>query len=257
MKKILLIVIAFCSMQTIFAQRHELGVFLGGANVIGDVGKGNYINPFPTKLESNGSQFFPISLGALYRFNFNPYMGLRANFSFSKVGASDHLSGEQYKRDRNASFKNEIVEGSVLFEYNFTDINEAQKLAHAPYLFFGVGLANFKSRYYDINEEQTILYTKSERENKVVLPFGVGYKVKFNYNWVVSLETGFRYTGHDNLDYNNPRFTNELLQAGKDDPKIQEIIDSKIYGDIKNKDWYVLTGLTLTYTFGRPACYCN
>ncbi len=257
MKKILLILIVFCSMQSIFAQRHELGISLGGANAIGDVGKGNYINPFPTKLSKDGSYYFPVSIGALYRFNFNPYMGLRANFSYSRVGASDHLSGEQYKRDRNLNFTNNIVEGAVLFEYNFTDINENQKSANAPYIFFGVGLSSFKNRYYDINDEETILYKKSERESKVVLPFGVGYKVKFNYNWVISLETGFRYTGSDGLDYNNPRFTDKLLQAGALNPEIQEKIDSKVYGNLSNKDWYVITGLTLTYTFGRPACYCN
>ena len=257
MKKYILIAIAFCFMQTIFAQRHELGISLGGANVIGDVGRGYYINPFPTRLDANRTILFPISFGGLYRFNLNPYMGLRANLSYSKVGASDHLVKEQYKLDRNANFKNEIIEGSVLFEYNFMPINEDQKFAHAPYLFFGVGIANFKSNYYDISKDKTNLESKFERLNKVVLPFGVGYKVKFNYNWVISLETGFRYTGHDNLDFNNPRFTDKLLEAGKENEHIQEIIDSKTYGDIKNKDWYVLTGLTLTYTFGRPACYCN
>ena len=104
-------------MQTIFAQRHELGISLGGANVIGDVGRGYYINPFPTRLDANRTILFPISFGGLYRFNLNPYMGLRANLSYSKVGASDHLVKEQYKLDRNANFKNEIIEGSVLSEY--------------------------------------------------------------------------------------------------------------------------------------------
>ena len=184
-------------------------------------------------------------------------MGLRASFSYSRVGASDHLSGEQFKRDRNLSFSNNIVEGAALFEYNFTNINDNQQLAHAPYIFFGVGFSNFKNRYYDINEDQTKLIGKSERETKMVLPFGVGYKVKFNYNWVISLETGFRYTGSDGLDYNNPRFTEELLQAGQMDPNVQAAIDSKIVGNLSNKDWYAITGLTLTYTFGRPACYCN
>ncbi len=30
-----------------YAQRHEIGVFIGGSNVIGDIGKSNYINPTP------------------------------------------------------------------------------------------------------------------------------------------------------------------------------------------------------------------
>lgn len=238
------------------AQRHELGLFMGGANVIGDVGKGSYINPFPVKQTANGSYFLNGSLGALYRFNFNPYMGLRANLSVSRVAAGDYVSGEQYKVDRKENFSNSIIEGSILYEYNFTDINDDQYFAHSPYIFFGVGLANYRHQIYDLDKNNKVV-SVSKRENDFVIPFGVGYKVKFNYNWVISAETGFRYTGKDALDYNNPKFTDRLLKAGQIDPLIQSNIDNKIFGNISNNDWYVLTGLTLTYTFGRSACYCN
>lgn len=256
MKKFLLIIIVFCSIQSVFAQRHELGVSVGGANVIGDVGKGNYINPFPTRLSKNGSIYLPGSIGALYRFNFNPHMGFRASLSYSRAGASDHLSGEQFKIDRNKSFSNTILEGAVLFEYNFKDINEAQEFAHSPYIFFGAGLANYRTRSYDLDNTNRIVST-DKRDNSLVLPFGVGYKVRLNYNMVVSLETGFRYTGKDDLDYNNPKFSTKMQQAGVTDTTIDQFMQSKTFGNLSNNDWYVITGLTLTYSFGRPACYCN
>ncbi|MGV4461943.1 DUF6089 family protein [Ornithobacterium rhinotracheale] len=38
--------------------------------------------------------------------------------------------------------------------------------------------------------------------------------------------------------------------------KISEVIQKRQFGDAKH-DWYVFTGFTLTYTFGRPACFCD
>ena len=78
MRRLFLFVFILCFSQLTFAQRHELGIFAGGANVIGDVGKASYINPFPTKTEPGGKIYLPISIGALYRFNINPQMAANA-----------------------------------------------------------------------------------------------------------------------------------------------------------------------------------
>lgn len=257
MRRFFLFIFVFCFTQQIFAQRHEIGIFAGGANVIGDVGKGNYINPFPTKVSKDGKVFTPISIGGIYRFNFNPHMGFRLNLNFSRVGAGDYKSGEQYKIDRNANFSNSILEGVVLFEYNFTDINEAQKLAKSPYIFFGAGVFGAKKMVYDYDEENNQIVDSKKTKSNFVLPFGVGYKVRFNYNWILSLETGFRYTNQDFIDHNVSEFTEKLIDAGNANPIIAEQIHSKTYGNLSSKDWYVHTGFTLTYSFGRPACYCN
>ena len=61
MRRLFLFVFILCFSQLTFAQRHELGIFAGGANVIGDIGKANYINPFPTKTEPDGKIYLPIS----------------------------------------------------------------------------------------------------------------------------------------------------------------------------------------------------
>ena len=257
MSRILLFIFVLCFSQSIFAQRHEIGIFAGGANVIGDIGKGNYINPFPTRIEQGGEVVLPISVAAIYRFNFNPHMGFRLNLGYSHVGAGDFKSAEQFKRDRNESFKNDILEGAILFEYNFKDINEAQEFAHSPYIFFGGGVFSSKSRKYDLNKKNDDLAFSMERKANLVLPFGVGYKVRLNYNWLISLETGFRYSNLETLDHNYSEFTQKLIDAGATDPYIQDKINNRTFGDLSNKDWYVQTGFTITYSFGRPACYCN
>lgn len=259
MKKFLIIFILLSSVKIVFAQRHELGIFGGGANVIGDVGTGNYISPFPKKMKNGdvGGYHINSSIGVLYRFNFNPYMGLRFNFSHSRVGANDSKSDEDFKKERDRSFRNTIIEGSILYEYNFFDINEDQQFSHSPYIFLGMGIANYKTLSYDLNEDKDWVVGILKRKNTFVPVFGAGYKVKFNYRWMLGAEVGFRYTGKDDLDMNNPKFSARLLEESNKDPRLAEVVNKAIFGDLSSKDWYVLSGLTLTYSFGRPACYCN
>ncbi|WP_291075455.1 MULTISPECIES: DUF6089 family protein [unclassified Empedobacter] len=251
MRRLFLFVFILCFSQLTFAQRHELGIFAGGANVIGDVGKASYINPFPTKTEAGGKIYLPISIGGLYRFNINPQMGFRANISYSKVGASDHRSKEYYKLERNKNFRNNIVEGSLMFEYNFFNINDDQEKAQSPYIFVGVGAFSAKGKEYDY--DGTNIIEKTKYNTDLTIPFGVGYKVRFNYNWILSFETGVRYTNVDYIDYNTGKFSEEYKNIFPNFPYDNEVV----YGNLSNKDWYVITGISLTYSFGRPACYCD
>ncbi|WP_312208020.1 MULTISPECIES: type IX secretion system protein PorG [Empedobacter] len=257
MMRLFLFVFTLCLSQMIFAQRHELGIFAGGANVIGDVGKASYINPFPTKTEPGGKIFLPISIGGLYRFNINPQMGFRANISYSKVGASDHRSKEQYKLDRNKNFRNNIVEGSVMFEYNFFSINDDQEKAQSPYIFIGVGAFSAKGKEYDYDADSDLIIEKTKYNTDLTIPFGVGYKVRFNYNWILSFETGVRYANVDYLDYNTGKFSDRFNEAIADGTLPKSEFDKRQFGNMSSKDWYVLSGITLTYSFGRPACYCD
>lgn len=257
MRRLFLFVFILCFSQLTFAQRHELGIFAGGANVIGDISKANYINPFPTRVEKGGSLYLPISIGGLYRFNINPQMGFRANISYSKVGAGDHTAKEYYKIQRNKTFKNNIVEGSLMFEYNFFNINDDQEKAQSPYIFVGVGAFSAKGKEYDYDGTNNVIIEKTKYNTDLTIPFGVGYKVRFNYNWILSFETGVRYTNVDYIDYNKGKFTQNFTDAVADGVIPSEEYNKRIYGNTSNKDWYVLSGITLTYSFGRPACYCD
>jgi hypothetical protein len=64
-------------------------------------------------------------------------------------------------------------------------------------------------------------------------------KIK-HYSLIVALEMG-ALTLTDNLDGSNPK---------------KESLKSSQFGNINNNDWYVFSGLTLTYTFGEKPCYC-
>lgn len=262
-----------------FAQRHEVGIFAGGANVIGDIGRTNYINPMPVSYGSEKlMDRIPFAIGAIYRFNFNPYMGVRFNGIFSRVVGADASAPEQYKRQRNYAYKNNIIEGSLVFEYNLFDINDEDGKKHSPYIFGGIGAFMYDKSLYTVNNTfardangvlldppsiDTEIISKTEKETNFTVPFGVGYKYKYRGSFVISAEVGFRYTSTDNLDHS---FTDESDFTFNSEPGLneQEVIDlnsniirSRQVGNMSNSDWYVFTGITLTYTFGRPPCYCD
>ena len=46
MKKITIRIMIFFTTLTVFSQNNEIGIFVGGANYIGDVGPTTYIHPF-------------------------------------------------------------------------------------------------------------------------------------------------------------------------------------------------------------------
>ena len=77
-------------------------------------------------------------------------------------------------------------------------------------------------------------------KNKWKLTFSDGDN-KFYDNLILSLEIGARYTFSDKIDGNS---------VISDDLNYN-------FGNINNKDWYMFSNFSLTYTFGRNPCYCN
>ncbi|MGK4566950.1 DUF6089 family protein [Flavobacterium sp. 3HN19-14] len=74
------------------------------------------------------------------------------------------------------------------------------------------------------------------------IPMAVGVKSNITPHLVLGFEVGARYTFEDDLDGSSPS---------------QDKYPGLKFGNTTNKDWYVFSGFTLTYTFGNSPCYCQ
>ena len=207
-----------------FAQRHEIGIQLGTSNLVGDIGKTNYINPFLTKRGYNNisNEGIPFYAALMYRMNLNPYQSLRFRFAYNHLTFNDRYAQEYYRQNRGLSGQNSLYELSAIFDYNFLPVNEEQKSMLSPYIFGGISGLMFNT-------------TLEGNKFGFAIPFGAGLKYKFNYNWALFGEFMFRATNSDTLDYS----------------------DEYNLGNLNSKDWMNSMSLGLSYSFGRPPCYCQ
>ncbi len=211
--------------MTLNAQIHEFGVFLGGSNYIGDVGSTTYIAPNEP------------ALGILYKWNKSPRHAYRFSYTQSKISANDLDSKEAGRYLRGYQFENNIKELAAGLEFNFFEFNlHESKNKTTPYVFSGLSYVHYDSLYIENG------VTKSDSNHgTVAIPMIVGIKSNITPNFIIGLEVGARYTFADDIDGSNP--TNDNLENLR-------------FGNLNNNDWYVFSGLTLTYTFGNTPCYC-
>jgi hypothetical protein len=223
MRYITLLVLLF-SISGLQAQTYEVGVFAGGANTISDVGRTNYILPSD------------IAFGGLFKWNISKRYAWRGSLMYGQFTADDSKSSSTARQQRGYVVDNSILEGSVGLEFNFVEYN-LHKLgpAFTPYLYTGLTYFRYNYEYFNGGELQEI----DQKDGSFAVPMTVGFKYRINQFLIFGAEIGARYTFTDNLDASNPEGSNfEEFQ----------------FGNIFSDDWYVFSGLTLTYTFGRKPC---
>jgi len=226
MKKILVLFFCLIFHTISHAQIHEIGVFLGGSNFIGDVGKTTYISPNE------------LAFGILYKWNKSPRHSYRFSYTQSSISGNDLDSEVPGRYDRGYKFKNDIKELSAGLEFDFFDFNlhELLKRKITPYVYSGLAYLRYDELYV-----QNGITRKDKTTSSLAIPMTVGVKGNIFENIILGIEVGARYTFTDNLDGSSPK--NKNLEPLK-------------FGNLNSKDWYVFTGFTITYTFGDKPCYC-
>lgn len=205
------------------AQIHEIGVFVGGSNYIGDIGATNYINPNQ------------LAYGFIYKWNKSSRYSWRASLIWSQLSGDDANADIRSRVQRDFQFKNSIREISAGLEFNFLPFNLHNfSKPVTPYIYGGLSYFS----HDDLNFSGGVAVDNGNR-NTFAIPMTLGIKAKVSTHLVLAAEVGARYTFTDNLDGSNPTGANSNLS----------------FGNIYSDDWYVFTGITLTYTFGRLPCY--
>lgn len=221
MKKSILLIIFVNFSSVSLGQVYEAGIFAGGTNYVGDIGRTNYLYPN----EIAGAVFF--------KYNRNPKIAYRATYSYLPVSGNDLEADTDYKINRGLRFSNTIHELAIGFEYNFYeyDLSTPGK-TWTPYITIDLAAYNYRYITSEPQPDEFVYDTK----NSFTIPFGVGIKSKLIGPLAFAIETKVRYSLEDDLDYTT------------------ETIPSLNFGS-NNNDWYMFTGISLIYTFGRPACY--
>lgn len=218
----ILFLVSFC----VSAQTYEIGAFAGGTNNIGDVGRTNFILP------SN------YAVGGLFKWNKSKRYAWRGSIFYGKFTADDSKSNISSRQQRGFVVDNSILEASAGLEFNFVEYN-LHKLgpAFTPYLYTGLTYFRYEYNFIDAGQLQNSL---NQRDGSIAIPMTVGFKYRISELFVLGAEIGARYTFTDNLDASNPIENAQLEQFA--------------FGNIFSDDWYVFSGVTFTYTFGRKPC---
>ncbi len=222
MKRYIFTLLLACVSSISFSQIHEIGVFLGGSNLIGDIGSTNYV--YPNQLSG----------GLVYKYNLNPRIALRGNYNHISINAVDADSDNLFRQQRDFTASNTIHELAVGLEFNFFDYNiRVREQSFTPYILAQVAGNNYQTPKRQ--EGADILFTN---KFSLAIPLGAGIKGRISDHLAYGLEVAVRLTFDDDIDYT----TSEI-----------PILD---FGGNGN-DFYTFTGFSIVYTFGRPACYAD
>ncbi len=208
------------------AQIHEVGFLLGGSNYIGDVGNTDFIAPNQP------------AYGILYKWNKSPRHAWRISYIQTKITGNDLDSKVPGRFKRGYNFENNISEISAGLEFNFFDFNLHEfGVKVTPYIYSGLSYTMYEELYF-VNG----IRKKDSDGRAFTIPMVIGIKSNITPSLILGLEVGSRYTYTDNLDGSNPKNAN---------------LASLKFGNLNSRDWYVVSGITLTYTFGEKPCYCS
>ena len=210
-----------------YAQRYEIGMFLGGNNVVGDVGNPFYVAPNH------------ITVGGLIKWNRNERFALRANANFSLAHGATEKSRFNYDKSVVPDYNNGVGNGEIVLEWNILPYNLREYYAQTPYMFIGLGAIIYSGvSYAEVGRDPIgtqLIIPMFGYETTLTVPFGVGYKYKIAKSWVLAADLAFRYTYSDNIDNSGARNV----------------------GNLYSNDWFTTLGITLTYVFGRDPCSCG
>jgi hypothetical protein len=211
------------------SQTYEVGAILGGANLIGDVGRTTFISPNT------------VVFGVIGKWNRSPRHAFRFSIISAPVKGDDADSHETRRQERGYTFENKITEFSAGLEYTFWEFNTySGRLVSTPYLFTGLNYFIYDAAFIDGEKE----FTSYDGGRSVSIPMAIGYKALIAPHFVLGVEIGARYTFADDIDGSNTNGPNQ------DSPEIK-------FGNLNNNDWYVFTTVNINFTFGRKPCYCN
>lgn len=252
MKKSILLLSLLFSAFMAQAQYFEVGGVIGTSNYLGDLSE-----------QRISTENFHNLIGIFGRYNATKYMSVKASMLKGSISGSDEFAKSPELRERNLSFRSDLMEFSLTSEVNFIPFNIRDQKTGVPYFFSGLAVTHFnpqaqmRGTWYDLQPLRTEGH--AYKRTTVAIPFGLGMKFNLSYKLNFGIEIGARRTFTDYLDdvssyypdvielrrtapttaalaYRRPEITEEF----GDNPM------GELRGDADNNDWYFFGGLTVS-----------
>ena len=270
-----------------FSQKIEFGGFVNSSQYFGDLredlqtrnGVGDFLGYGLKHVRAGGAGFV--------RYNASPNVSLRFNVGFSQIKGDDALANASKNKNRNLSFKSNILEFAALAEYNLRAFEFSRSYLgganSTPYLFGGLAVYHFNpmglykptNKYYALQplgtEGQGLLeYPARPRYalTQINIPLGIGYKFIINQNFRLGIEAGYRFCFTDYIDDVSRTYVDNntlLANYGPDRPSayfadrrpeigLARQAEGEIRGNPNNRDGYFLLGVSLSYVVFKSTC---
>ena len=232
---VVMVLFCFCGNQA-NSQNFEVGPFIGGANYIGDVGNTTYINP-------NTPVF-----GGLLKWNRSDRHAFRFSILYAKLEADDAKADDTRRQQRGYSFSNTLAEASLGLEFTFWEWDlHSNTYQSTPYLYSGINYyyaKHFMLRNEAFTNPRANRLEEAGNNWEFSIPIVMGYKQTLTSFMAAGIEIGARYTFSDNLDGSHPSAVDR-----------SEYYRTRDFGNRNTTDWYMFTGIYLTFNFGHRDCY--
>lgn len=249
------------------AQDWEAGVFAGISNYQGDLA------PYVVAKESHPA------FGIFGKKNFSPFFSFALSLNYGRISGSDE--NFDYLKIRNLHFRSDIFEISNQIEFNFFPFTVGfDRKEFTPYVFTGISVFRFNPKAYyngqwvDLQsigtEGQDIIGSERFKYNTINLsiPVGGGFKFDINEKLNLLIFASYQYSFTNYLDdvggnyYDNDIIMqhNGHLAASLADPSDQILgyktgIHDKQRANPDIANWYIFTGIKLSYKIKNPICY--
>lgn len=263
--RIFLLVIGVVLAQFGFSQRQtnlsrsEIGFMVGGSYYLGDLNQ--YMQFRNTHLAG----------GLIYRYNVHSRLAIRTTFNYGVVEGDDSDAQLAHNRQRNLNFTSTIWELASGTEFNYSPFQIGHKrYKGTAYIFTQLALFRMNPKT-DFNGDEvelrdlgtegqgtSITSKRKYGQYQLAIPLGVGARVSIGKRATFGGEIGIRKTFTDYLDDVGSDYYADydqlLSESGPIAAELSNRSGSRFgrRGDSATKDWYVFSGLSLTFRLGQP-----
>ncbi len=218
--------------------------------------------------------------GAFYRYNIKKRGAFRIGGNFGTVQFRDDATKIERSRQRNLSFKSNIIDITSLIEFNFLEYDKSKKRKwFTPYIATGLSLfffnpkAEFNNKWYYLQplgtegqNDPSYSGVKKYRLYSFAVPIVFGFKFSLK-EWNIGIEGGWRKTFTDYLDDVSGNYPSYASLPGGSTGLAAQLSDRSRElgveptgkpnyqrGESPKKDDYLFLGVTVSYTIMRIQC---